>query len=349
MRDGYKVMMMKGDYFFLPLRSIGNFCIFFSASVAMAAPPAVIAPKEPREAEAIEWLARISKAARELPYTGVLVHQTADNSATSRITHLVDKQGVEHEKIEALDGPLYEIIRRNEEMFCYQPGAKTVRVDRRASGRFFPSLISGAPQTIAENYRLKMGNVERIAGFDCQWVILEPRDAMRYMQKICAEVGSGLLLRAKTYSGRSQLLEQFMFTQLDVNSVVSRQSLTSQYEKNIGWQRDYSLKSPAKDNDTGWVVGNLPSGFKKVMEMLRSLGGRPQPVAQLVFSDGLAHVSVFAEPIQAPGKISAAGASDDSPTSFAVRTVGDHQVTVMGEVPLATVQAIADGVSRRAR
>ena len=85
------------------------------------------------------------------------------------------------------------------------------------------------------------------------------------------------------------------------------------------------------------------------MEMLRNLGVRPQPVAQLVFSDGLAHVSVFAEPAQAPGKVSAAGASDDNPTSFAVRSVGDYQVTVMGEVPLATVQAIADGVSRRTR
>ena len=178
-----------------------------------------------REQEAIEWLERISKAARELPYTGVFVHQTIDNSSTSRVTHLLDRQGVEHEKIEALDGPTHEIIRRNEEMFCYQPDLKTVRVDRRASGRFFPSLISGSPKLVSENYRVKMGPVERIAGFDCQWLTLEPKDEMRYAQKLCAEVGTGLLLRARSYNDRNQLLEQFMFTQLDVNRSVAKAAI----------------------------------------------------------------------------------------------------------------------------
>jgi len=35
--------------------------------------------------------------------------------------------------------------------------------------------------------QIKLGTVERIAGFDCQWLILEPRDAMRYLQQLCAE------------------------------------------------------------------------------------------------------------------------------------------------------------------
>ena len=85
--------------------------------------------------EGREWIDRIAKSARELPYTGVFIQQTADGVSTSRITHLVDRQGVELEKLEMLDGPLTEIIRRNEEMYCYHPDAKTVRVDRRVSGR----------------------------------------------------------------------------------------------------------------------------------------------------------------------------------------------------------------------
>jgi sigma-E factor negative regulatory protein RseB len=83
--------------------------------------------------------------------------------------------------------------------------------------------------------------------------------------------------------------------------------------------------------------------------MMRSQAGRPQPFAHLVVSDGLSHVSVFVEPAQASGRANGGGASDDSPTSFAVRSVADHQVTVMGDVPFAAVQAIADGVTRRAR
>ena len=295
-----------------------------------------------------EWLNRIAKSARELPYTGVFIQQTADGVSTSRITHLVDRQGVELEKLEMLDGPLTEIIRRNEEMYCYHPDAKTIRVDRRVSGRFFPSLISGNAKAIAENYTIKLGNIERVAGFDCQWVILEPKDSMRYLQKLCAELGTGLLLRARMYNDRNQMLEQFMFTQIDLNRSVARQSLKSRFEQLPGWQTNDSAKT-AKTTDTGWKVAQLPAGFKKVAEMVRTMVGRPAPVSQLVYSDGLLHVSVFVEPLQGNAQTSGARMTDDSPIAFAMRPVADHQVTVMGEVPTAAVQAIADSVMQKGR
>ena len=295
-----------------------------------------------------EWLNRIAKSARELPYTGVFIQQTADGVSTSRITHLVDRQGVELEKLEMLDGPMTEIIRRNEEMYCYHPDAKTIRVDRRVSGRFFPSLISGNAKAIAENYTIKLGNIERVAGFDCQWVILEPKDSMRYLQKLCAELGTGLLLRARMYNDRNQMLEQFMFTQLDLNRSVARQSLKSRFEQLPGWQTNDSAKT-AKTTDTGWKVAQLPAGFKKVAEMVRTMVGRPAPVSQLVYSDGLLHVSVFVEPLQGNAQTSGARMTDDSPIAFAMRPVADHQVTVMGEVPTAAVQAIADSVMQKGR
>ena len=298
--------------------------------------------------DAREWLERIARSARELPYTGVFIQQTADGVSTSRITHLVDRQGIELEKLEMLDGPLTEIIRRNEDMYCYHPDAKTVRVDRRVSGRFFPSLISGNAKAIAENYTVKLGTVERVAGFDCQWVILEPKDAMRYMQKLCAELGSGLLLRARMYNNRNQMLEQFMFTQLDLSRGLAKQSLKSRFEQLPGWQITDSAKT-TKTTDTGWKVAQLPAGFKKVAEMVRTMAGRPAPVSQLVFSDGLLQVSVFVEPIQGNAQTSGARMTDDSPIAFAMRPVADHQVTVMGEVPVAAVQAIADSVMMKGR
>ena len=295
-----------------------------------------------------ELLTRIAKSARELPYTGVFIQQTADGMSTSRITHLVDSAGVELEKLEMLDGPLTEIVRRNEEMYCYHPDAKTVRVDRRVSGRFFPSLISGNPKAIAENYTVTVGHVERVAGFDCQWVILEPKDAMRYMQKLCAELGTGLLLRARMYNDRNQMLEQFMFTQLDLNRSLARHSIRSRFEQLPGWRTTESAKS-VKTTDTGWQVAQLPAGFKKVAEMIRTLAGRPAPVSQLVYSDGLLNVSVFVEPVQGTAQTSGARMTDDSPIAFAMRPVADHQVTVMGEVPMAAVQTIADSVMQKVR
>jgi len=294
-----------------------------------------------------EWLERMSKSARELPYTGVFVHQTSEGTTTSRVTHLVDKQGNEHEKLEMLDGPLLEVVRRNEEMFRYHPDQKTVRHDRRATGRFFPSLVTGSPAAIAENYRIKLGSVERVAGHDCQWVVLEPKDTMRYLQKLCAELGTGLLMRARLYNERNQMLEQFTFTQVDVTGAVKTQDVRSRFEKSPGWQRDVAERDVMKPVNSGWQVGNLPAGFRKVMEMVRNLSGRKGPVTHLVYSDGLLHVSVFVEPSGGVAVASSSRVIDDSAMSVVVRPMSDFQVTVMGEVPLGAVQTIADNVTRR--
>ncbi len=325
---------------------LGN-AAYAQAQQGTLQPPPQFKNLSPARSElAIEWLDRIARSARELPYTGVFVHQTAEGASSTRITHILDKLGVEHEKIEPMDGPVSEIIRRNDEMICYRPDTRTISVDRRATGRFFPSLITGNAKAIAENYTVKLGNVERIAGFDCQWVILEPKDAMRYMQKLCAELGTGLLLRAKLYNDRKQVVEQFMFTQLDVTRSVAKQAIKSRYEQVAGWQKEIAVKS-TKDTETGWQVGNLPAGFRKVMEMTRNLIGRPAPVSHLVFSDGVLSVSVFVETAPTAPNTVTSVLAEDGPTSFAMRAVADHQVTVMGEVPLAAVQSIADGVRRR--
>lgn len=310
--------------------------------------PQYVNPNQAKTDQALDWLDKIVRSARELPFSGVYIHQTVDGATTSRIAHLVDKQGVEHEKIELMDGPLTEIIRRNDEMICYRPDSRTISIDRRSTGRFFPSLITGNSRAIGDYYRVKLGSLDRVAGFDCQWVILEPKDSMRYLQKLCAETSTGLLLRARLYNDRKQLVEQFSFTQLDLSRSVAKQALKSRYEQSPGWQKQYAVNS-SKDTDTGWQAWNLPGGFKKIMEMSRNLIGRPAPVSHLVYSDGVLSVSVFVESVQnAPNSVTSVLA-EDGPTSFAMRAVADHQVTVMGEVPLAAVQTIADGVARRTR
>ena len=326
-----------------PRRLIGwLFISCFGVLTALTVPPAGA-----QTMSVNEWLERMSKSARELPYTGVFVHQTVEGTTTSRVTHLVDKQGNEHEKLEMLDGPLLEVVRRNEDMFCYHPEQKTVRQDRRATGRFFPSLVTGTPAAIAENYRVKLGSIERVAGHDCQWVVLEPKDAMRYLQKLCAELGTGLLMRARLYNDRNHLLEQFTFTQVDVSGAVKVQDVRSRFEKSPGWQRDVASKDLMKSLDSGWQVGNLPAGFRKVMEMVRNLTGRKEPVTHLVYSDGLLHVSVFVESSGGVPVPSSSRASEDSAMSVVVRPMSDFQVTVMGEVPLGAVQSIAENVVRR--
>ena len=57
--------------------------------------------------DAIQWLTRVSNAARTLNYTGTIVNQYGGRIETSRIVHLNDN-GQEWEKLTSLDGPARE-------------------------------------------------------------------------------------------------------------------------------------------------------------------------------------------------------------------------------------------------
>jgi sigma-E factor negative regulatory protein RseB len=294
----------------------------------------------------LAWLQRAAQSSRNASYSGTFVHWNGERTSTVRVTH-VNVGGDEHERIEALDGPPYEIVRRNEEMFCYFPDAKTVRLDRRINARFFPSVFRGPPEVIAASYDVKLGQTERVLGYDCQWIRLEPKDAMRFSQRLCSEVATGLVIRAKTMDDKRHVIEQYTFTDLKMGGGVARNEVKSIFEARVKqWITDSQPREEAKGFDTGWSVANPPPGFKKITELRRTLPGRTQPVSQLIFSDGLASLSVFVEPNTTPDRTGEAS-NEDGTTTFFVRPMGEYMVTVLGEVPLATAQQFGRGVTRR--
>lgn len=296
-------------------------------------------------ADPLSWLQRAAASARQTTYAGTVMHMQGEHTSMSRITH-VFISGSEHERIESLDGPRREVVRRDDELQCYFPDAKTIRIDRRVTAKFFPSLVSGPMEAIAENYKLALGNVERVLGADCQWIHLEPRDALRYAQRLCAEVGTGLLLRAKTLGAKQQVLEQFAFTDLRVGRDVSRGEVKSIFQsQSKDWRRDVQPPYEPKAGLTGWAVASPPAGFRLVGEMQRSLPHRAQPVTQLVLSDGLATMSIFVEPISNHPN-AAEATSEDGALSVFVRPAGEYLVTVLGEVPPAAAQQAGRSVGK---
>lgn len=296
--------------------------------------------------DAMGWLQRAVQASRGASYAGTFVHTNGDRISTVRITH-VNAGGDETERVEPLDGPPLEILRRNEEMFCYFPDAKTVRLDRRITATFFPSILRGTAEAIGQSYEVRLGKSERVLGYDCQWIRLEPKDNLRYSQRLCAEFGTGLVIRAKTFDDHRHVIEQYTFTDLKLGNHVVRNDVKSIFEARVKrWTTDAQPRDEAKNVDTGWVVADTPPGFKKVTELKRTLPGRPLPVSQLVYTDGVASISVFVEPNTAPKRTSEA-ATEEGTTTFFVRPLGDQVVTVLGEVPLATAQQVGRSVARR--
>jgi sigma-E factor negative regulatory protein RseB len=298
------------------------------------------APPDP-----LAWLQRAAQASRLVTFEGTYVHVNGERTSTVRVTH-VNSPGEEHERIEPLDGATHEIVRRNDELFCRFPDAKTVRLDPRVTARSFPAILGATAEAISASYDVKLGKTERVLGYECQWIRLDPRDNLRHAQRVCSEVNTGLILRARTLNEQRQVMENYSFTDLRIGPVGRPDLKTLFRARNRQWISDGQPRDEVKTAETGWIVGRAPNGFQKVAELKRSLPGRAEPVSQIVLTDGLASLSVFVEPNGAPQR-TAESFSEDGTTTFYVRPMGEHLVTVLGEVPLATAQQVGRSVVRR--
>ena len=297
------------------------------------------------QAEALAWLKKISAAAQQLNYTGTFVYQRGNRIETSRITHVVDATG-EYEKLETLDGPPREIIRSNDQLTCYYPDGKTVRMEKR-SPRGFPAVVPEQLNVITENYTVRKGEIDRVAGLDCQVGVLQPKDDLRYGHSYCADVNSGLPLRARTLNEKNEPIESFAFTQLSIGGNIGKEKTRPSFRpRDAGARADSQSAAEVVNSNTGWVVNSSPAGFRKIMEAKRVIQGKS--AAHIVYSDGLAAVSIFIEPAQASGN-AVQELTQQGAISIYTRPYAQNIVTTLGETPAATVMRIGNSVTFRGK
>jgi len=306
---------------------------------------------ETGDAEA--WLKKIQSSAQKLNYSGIFVYQQGSQVRTSRITHMLQGRN-EVEKLEILDGKPREYIRNNEDIIYYVPESKTLLLERRVTQDVFPSILVAPPSELADSYSIRKGEMGRVAGFDCQAVVLEPKDNLRYGYKLWAEKMSGLLLRAQTLNERGAVVEQIAFTQIEIGNI-DRARVKTSFGNTQGWHVENTVMS--QGSLSGWSVKIVPPGFKKIHEVMRLVSDAhglnsgsvnshtshpaQREVAQIVFSDGMAAISVFIE----PGTQSRTeGSMQQGAMNIVGKRQGDFWLTIVGEVPAAAIRQVANSV-----
>jgi sigma-E factor negative regulatory protein RseB len=309
--------------------------IFLPGVLALAATVA-----QAQSPETLAWLRKINDATQKLSYTGTFVYQNGARSETSRITRYVDPS-TDIERLEVIDGMPREIVRTRDTVRCYLPGLRLVKVDRRTE-RDFPAVLPERISALARHYDITLGEKTRIANHECQAVVLTPRDNLRYGYKLYADVNSGMLMRAVTVDAAGEPVEQFTFTELTIGKV-TRDMVKARYASR-DWRTEDAGAAPAKL--AGWgLTAELP-GFQKVIELKRRLGDS-RSAGQVVYSDGLAAVSVFIESLEGRSDPVRTGLASMGAIHIYTREVANHMVTVVGEAPAASVQRIANAVEYR--
>ena len=312
-----------------------------AAAAALAASLAAVAE------DARGLLERMEHVLATRNYQGTFVHEHGGQSETLRIAHR-EQNGTFAERVVSLDGSGREVVQRDGELRAYFPDQRVVLVEGGPKGGLLLSGLAGLDSAASQLYRMSEEAPTRVNGRAARVIAVEPQDNLRYGYKVWIDEATAMPLKTESHTLEGNVVEQLVFTDLKLpwhiaDSALQPAPATRQYRL----LRHTAATGAAANQaaDTTWDASELPPGFRLIGNSTQILGDDQKSVTHLVFSDGLASVSVFVEP-QAPE----AGPNSGPPAPTQVTNMGSssalstevdgHRVTTIGEVPPDCVRAI---------
>jgi sigma-E factor negative regulatory protein RseB len=155
------------------------------------------------------------------------------------------------------------------------------------------------------------------------------------------------MMKSSLINEEGKVVEQVMFTSLelfgaDEKLVVDTMPKIDESFTLVRYHSGDSSKSFAADN--AWQLTDVPGGFWRESVLKRKIPGTEHFVQQMVYTDGLASLSIF---IERKTGLSSVGKSSMGAVNAFIRLLNDYSVTAIGEVPAVTVKQLAEAVSYR--
>ncbi|UYI46647.1 sigma-E factor regulatory protein RseB [Vibrio natriegens] len=238
-----------------------------------------------------------------------------------------------------LSGPVREVILRGREVSYIETGAEPFTIE---SGKMVAPTIPMLNTNIDELNRyydyVQVGRA-REAGVATQVLRIVPKDGLRYSYILWVDEKSKLPLRADLVDRDGEVLEQYRTISYTVNTKIAE--LMSGLED---VQLPAVLTMPKGEVSTSdWVVGWIPDGFEANELNRYRMAVSDQMVESQMYSDGLFNFSVYV-----------ASKDEHSLKGQLVRqgrrtlhsyVNGDYEISVVGDIPPATAQRIAQSVT----
>lgn len=293
-------------------------------------------------------LAAMHDATRTLNYDGVFVYQRAEQLESMRIIHRY-ADDTETERLISLSGPAREVIRNGSLVTCLSADDHGAAPDKNPPRDIIGIGFSAPVEKLRTSYAFAFDGKDRVAGRRALIVTVSPHSPDRYAYRLWLDEQTHLLLKSAILDVNGHALEQVQFTQLEVRQEIASELLLPGIQgSTFNWPADNDGDGQAGDTTPpappGWQAGWLPRGFEFKESSVQQMQDNSAPISHLVYSDGLAMVSVFVEAISDEKRALRGQSSRGAVNAFS-RLQDMHQITVVGEVPLRTVQQIATSVT----
>jgi sigma-E factor negative regulatory protein RseB len=288
--------------------------------------------------EAGVWLARMATALHEQNYEGVFTYVRGGKFNTMKIVHKFEG-GKELERLLQLNGEKLEILRINDDLVCHHEKSDQIDLEHQVPMGPFSSAFNENLAAYQDQYRFSLHGDDRIAGRAVVKLGISPRLNDRYGYRLWLDKETGLLLQSHMLDvDRKRVREIFQFSTVSIGGDFDESMLLSSLSEDAVSHRLTSALVAFKKEKASrpqWRVSWLPNGFRPV---------RVPSSDRLHFTDGLATFSVF---IERSGKsiLPELATHVGGTVVISQRVKGaTGQITVVGEVPIATARKVAESV-----
>jgi len=309
-----------------------------SLALLMLLAPVLTDAREPGE-----WLNRMGAAVQSTSYEGTVIRIRGGETEALKVVHTVT-DGVVREKVVAQEGSGLEIIRNGNEVHCILPDRKSVLVEEWSDQSTLFSTLPTSEIRFGSEYDVSIVREDRVAGRRTNLLAIRPHDGYRYGYRIWLDIETAFPLQTQLIADDGSAIEEVKFADIKLNQEIHASALAPSYStEDFRWYTQ-PARHETRSVETDWRCDRLPQGFRAVSTHAEKMPGSDISVTHILFSDGLASVSVFVA--QSGGSDSQGPSSVGASNSYSV-IVDDHHVTAVGEVPVLTVEQIATSMRPR--
>ena len=289
-----------------------------------------------------EWLNRMGAAVKASSYEGTVIRIQDGKVEVLKVVHTV-QDGVILEKVVAQEGNGLDIIRIGNEVHCILPDRKSVLVEQWDHQATLFSTLPSSEIRFGSEYDVAIVRNERVAGRETLLLAIRPHDGYRYGHRIWLDTETSFPLRTQLIDADGTTIEEVKFAEITLNQEIHASALAPSISiENFTWVTQTASHS-SPEIETAWASSELPAGFRAVSTHEEQMAGSDDTVTHILYSDGLANVSVFIT--AGSGKMSEGAAHVGGSNSYSVEIDG-HEITAIGEVPAMTVKHIATTMQR---
>ena len=283
-----------------------------------------------------DLLARMAYASKNLSYQGVFTYEYRGQLRSVKVQHLV-RDGETYERVTHMDGPAREIFRRADNVDCIRAGDMLLR-----GGAL--KLDRGGYSKLEDLYEFHIRDDVRIAGRRAYRVEILPRDKLRYGYVVAIDKISGLMLQSMLINQSGKPLERFQYVDITFSEALDSVPLPAELVNAPEVSQSDCLISnqQAEPLPSQWEPKWLPPGF-----VLSSYQMQDDEESWM-YTDGLAVFSVFIDSAERSRNLPPVDAKLGTTVAVLTKAQFNNQhyaICVVGEIPRATAQQIANAIS----